>query len=159
MKTYRHRSLTVKASALAVAFAMAFSGTGLAQEPIEPAESSAPQVLDEKAAKAKAEVMRHGVGEKSKVRVKMRDKHQLTGRIILVDEYSFQLQVEPSFLDDLEPAKGTVLRIPYAEVDKVRCGRSRAATVAISVGAVAAAVAILVAIVVLKVERCQGNFC
>jgi len=151
--------MTAKVSALILTIAMGLDGTGLVQEIIQPPEDSQTQVLDEKALKAKAEVTRRGVGEKSKVRVKMRDKHQFTGRITQIDEYSFQLQVEQTFLDDLEPAKGTILRIPYGDVEKVRGARSRPANVAIGVGAIVAAAALLAAIVVLKADRCRRSYC
>jgi len=155
-------SYTMRFLALILTIAMALDGTGVAQEVIEvitvPGDFQA-QVLDEKAAKAKAEVIRRGLGEKSKVRVKMRDKHQFTGRISRIDENSFQLQVEPAFLDDLEPAKGTVLRLPYSEVEKIRGARSRPANVALGVGAVVAVVVVLAADIVLKAARCSHSYC
>jgi len=152
-------SLTAKLSALILTIAIGLDRTGAAQEMITVPEAFQTQVLDEKALKAKAEVTRRGVGKKSKVRVKMRDKHQLTGRIIQIDESSFQLRVEPTLLDDLEPAKGTVLRIPYAEVEKVRGARSRPANVAIGVITVVGAAALLAAIVVLKADTCRRAYC
>ena len=151
------RVMNFLASILTIAIAL--EGTGAAQEIITVPEAFQTQVLDENALKAKAEVTRRGVGEKSKVRLRMRDKHQLTGRIILIDEHSFQFRVEPTFLDDSEPAKGTVLRIPYAEVEKVRGARSRPANVAIGVITVVGAVALLAAIVVLKADRCRRSYC
>ena len=152
-------SLTAKLSALLLTMAMGLDRTGLAQEVISVPDYSPTHLLDEKALKAKAEVTRRGVGEKSKVRVKMRDKHQLTGRIIQIDESSFQLRVEPTLLDDLEPAKRTVLRIPYAEVEKVRGARSRPANVAIGVITVVGAAALLAAILVLKADTCRRAYC
>ena len=152
-------TLIMRFVTLILTIAVALEGTGAAQEIITVPEAFQTQVLDEKAMKAKAEVNRHGVGEKSKVRVKMRDKHQLTGRIIQIDGSSFQLRVEPTFLDDLEPAKGTVLRIPYADVERVRGARSRPANVAIGVISVVGAVALLAAIVVLKADTCRRGYC
>jgi len=139
--------------------AMGLDRTGLGQEVISVPDYSPTHLLDEKALKAKAEVTRRGVGEKSKVRIKMRDKHQLTGRIIQIDESSFQLQAEPAFLDDLEPAKGALLRIPYADVERVLGARSRPANVAIGVISVVGAVALLAAIVVVKADRCRRGYC
>jgi len=159
MRTRRDVSLIIKASALILVVAVGLDRTGLAQQPIELSEDSQSQILDQKAAKAKAEVTKRGLGQKSRVRVKMRDKHQFTGRIIQIDEQSFQLQVEPSFLDDLEPAKGTVLRIPYSEVEKIRRPRSRAANLGIGVGAIVAAVLMLAAIVVLRADLCRSSYC
>ena len=159
MTTSNKVSLTAKLSALILTIAMGLDGTGAAQEIITVPEAFQNQVLGQKALKAKAEVIRRGVGEKSKVRVKMRDKHQLTGRIIQIDESSFQLRVEPTFLDDLEPAKGAALRIPYADVERIRGARSRPANVAIGVISVVGAVALLAAIVVLKADRCRRSYC
>jgi hypothetical protein len=149
----------MKFSALVLAITLGFDGSGFGQEPIDLPERSPMQVLDEKATKAKAEVTRRGVGAKSKVRVKMRDKHKLTGNIVQIDERSFQLQVEPTFLDDPEPAKGTVLRIPYSEVEKIRGARSRPANVGIGIGIGIAAVAILAAIAFLRYDRCSRGYC
>ena len=155
----REVNLTVKLSALILTIAMGLEGTGVAQDIISVPEDFRTQVLDDKALKAKAQVTRRGVGEKSKVRVKMRDKHQFTGRITQIDEHSFQLRVEPTFLDDLEPAKGTVLRIPYSEVEKIRSARSRPANVALSIGAVVAVVVMLAAVLVLKASSCSHSYC
>jgi hypothetical protein len=151
-------SYTMKFPALVLAVAMGFNSGGFAQQAIEP-ESSQIQALDEMAAKAKAEVTRRGIGAKSKVRVKMRDKHKLTGKIVQIDEHSFQLQVEPTILDDPEPAKGTVLRIPYSEVEKIRGARSRPANAGIGVGVIVAAVAILAAIAFLRYDKCSRGNC
>ena len=150
---------TMKFLALVLAVTMGLEGAGVAQEIIPLPEVFAAPVLDEKALKAKAEVTRRGVGEKSKIRVKMRDKHQLTGRITQIDEHSFQLHVEPTFLDDLEPAKGTVLRIPYSEVEKIRSARSRPANLVVNVGAVVLVVVILAGVLVLRAERCRHSYC
>src|SRR5215470_2321380 len=98
MPTRSHVSMAARISTLILTIAMTLDGTGVAQEVISVPENFPTQVLDEKGVKAPAEVTKRGVREKSKVRVKMRDKHQLTGRIIQFDEYSFQLQVEPTFL-------------------------------------------------------------
>src|SRR5262249_20356103 len=155
MMTQDDISRTARISALILTIAMALDGTGVAPELITVPEDFPRLVLDEKAVKAKAEVSKRGVGDKSRIRVKMRDKHQLTGRITQIDEYSFQLQVEPTFLDDLEPAKGTVLKIPYAEVEKIRGARSHPANALIGVGVVVAGVAILAAILVLHINRCK----
>ena len=159
MRTLREVSLPAKVSALILTIAMALDGTVVAQEVITVPGDFQAQVLDEKAAKAKAEVIRRGFGEKSKVRVKMRDKHQFTGHITQIDEHSFQLHVEPTFLDDLEPAKGTLLRIPNSEVEKIRSARSRPANLALNVGAVVLVVVILAGVLVLKAERCRHSYC
>jgi len=159
MKARKRVKLMVKVSALVLTIAMTLDGTGVTQEVISVPEDFPKQLLDEKAVKAKAEVSKRGVGKKSKVRVKMRDKHGLTGRIIQIDECSFQLRVEPTFLDDMEPSKGTVLRIPYSEVEKIRGARSRPANTALSVAAVAGLVALLAGILILRAKRCSRSYC
>jgi hypothetical protein len=148
----------MKFLALVLAVAMAFNGSGLAQQAIELPESYPMQVLDKKAAQAKAEVTERGVGEKTKVRVKLRDKHELKGHITRIDKDSFQIQIDPNWLD--EPTlKGSLITLSYMEVEKVRGARSRAANTGIGIGMVVAAVAILAALVVLKYDRCRRGNC
>jgi len=159
LKRINSRISLTKLLVLVLTVVMTLDSTGAAQEIISVPEDFPIQVLDEKAAKAKAEVTRRGVSKNSKVRVKSRDKRQFTGRITQVDEYSFQLRVEPAFLDDVEPAKGTVLRIPYSDVEKIRDARSRAADTAIGIGMVATGLGILAGVLVLKWDRCRRGDC
>jgi small nuclear ribonucleoprotein (snRNP)-like protein len=148
----------MKFLALVLTVAMGFNGSGLAQQAMEAPESTLMQALDEKATKAKSEVTKRGVGEKSKVRVKLRDKHELKGHITRIDEDSFQIQIEPGWLD--EPSlKGSLIRLSYMEVEGVRGARSRAANVGIGIGMTVAAVALLAALVALKVYRCRNYDC
>lgn len=148
----------MKFQALVLAVAMGFDGSGLAQQAMEPSESTLMPALDEKAARAKAEVTRRGVGEKSKVRVRLRDKHELKGHITRIDEDSFQIQLDPDWLDQ-QAVKGSRLTLSYTEVEKVRGARSRAANVGIGIGMTVAAVALLAALVVLKWHRCRNFNC
>jgi hypothetical protein len=147
---------TMKFSALVLAVVMGLNDSGFAQQVIELPESS--MSLDEKAAKAKAEVVKRGVGEKSKVRVKLRDKYELKGHITRIDEDSFQIQIDPDWLDE-QTLKGSLITLSYMEVDKIRGARSRAANAGIGIGMVVAAVAILAALVVLKYDRCRRGNC
>ena len=62
-------------------------------------------------------------------------------------------------MDDLEPAKGTVLRIPYSEVEKIRSARSRPANLVVNVGAVVLVVVVLAGVLVLRAERCRHSYC
>jgi len=151
-------SLPAKVSALILTIAMALEGTGIAQEVITVPGDFQAQVLDDKAAKAKAEVTRRGTGEKSKVRVKLRDKHEWKGHITQIDDDSFELQIDPDWLDTL-PIKDRRVTIRYAKVEKIRGARPRAATVGIAIGMTVATVAILVALVVLKFDRCRRGNC
>ena len=149
----------VRASALILTVVIGLRGTGFAQEPFQFPEDSRLQVLDEKAANAKAEVIKRGVGKKSKVRVKLRDKHELKGHITQIDEYAFQLRIEPEWLDDIQISRGTLLKIPYAEVEKVRGPKWRPAKIATDIGIMVAAVTALAAIAYLKLNRCRHNNC
>ncbi len=146
---------TMKFLALVLAVAMGFDGSGLAQQAMEPPESTLMQALDEKAARAKAEVTKRGVGEKSKVRVKLRDKHELKGHITRIDEDSFQMQIDPDWLDT-QPVKESQVTVSYLEVEKIRGPRSRVANIGIGIGITVAAVALLAALVVLKADRCRN---
>jgi hypothetical protein len=148
----------MKFPALVLAVAMGFNGSGLAQQAMEPPESTMMQVLDEKAARAKAEVTKRGVGEKSNVRVKLRDRHELKGHITRIDEDSFQIQLDPDWLDE-QAVKGSRLTLSYMEVEKVRGARSRAAKIGIGIGMTAAVVALLAALVALKAYRCRNHDC
>ena len=121
-------------------------------------ESSQIQALDEKAAKGKAEVTRRGIGEKSRIRVKLRDKHEWKGHITQIDGDSFELQIDPDWLDNL-PIKDRRVTIRYAKVEKVRGARPRAVNVGITIGVTVATVAILVGLVVLKFDRCRRGNC
>jgi len=148
----------MRLSALVLVVAVGFNATGFGQQAIEPPESTLMQALDEKAARAKVEVTKRGVGEKSKVRVKLRDRHELKGHITRIDENSFQIQMDPDWLDE-QALKGSRLTLSYMEVEKVRGARSRAANVGIGVGMTVAAIVILAAIVVLKLDRCRRDNC
>lgn len=159
MRTRSRVSLTIKLTAVILTVSMMLDGTGAAQEIISIPEDLPTQVLDGKALKAKAEVTTRGVGEKSKVRVKLRDKHELKGHITQIGEYSFQLRIEPEWLDDIQVSRGTLLRIAYAEVEKVRGPKWRPAKVATDVGIVAGVVALLAGIVYLKANKCKYSSC
>jgi len=151
-------SLTAKFSALILTIVLALDATGVAQEIITLPDEFPTQVLDSKSLKVKAEVTGRGVGEKSRVRVKLRDKHELKGHITQIDDYSFQIQVEPGWLDDLAPAKGAVLRISYADVEKIRGAKLRPAKIG-AVFAVVGVVVLFAALVVLKADRCRRGPC
>ena len=88
--------------------------------------------------KIKAEIQKRGIGEKSRVKVKLRDNGgEVKGYISRIDDTSFQVTDRKS---------GHVTSINYADVDKVRgSGLSTGAKIAIAAG-VAAGVLILATI-------------
>ena len=149
----------MKVSSLVLAIAVGLNGACLAQQPIEPPKNPLMQIPDRSAIRARSEVTRRGVGEKSRVRVKMRRyKLELKGHITQIDEDSFQLQIGP---DRLETGKAKERRVTirYAEVENVRGPRSRAANIGIKVGITVAISALVVALVVLKADRCRRYNC
>ena len=85
-----------------------------------------------RAAKAKADVERRGVGEQSRVRVTLRSGTQVKGYISKIDEYSFAVTNKKS---------GKVTMIAYEDVNEVeRQGLSKAAKILIVSGIVAGTV-------------------
>jgi hypothetical protein len=147
------RVAATKLSAWILAAALVFNGTCSALPVWVPPESPPVDTAEQrKAATAKAEVTRRGVGKKSRVRVKLSTKHELKGHITQIDEDSFQLQIDPDWLD--EPStKDQLITIPYAEVEKVRGPKSRVASIGIGVGMTLAAIVLLAAMVVLEAEK------
>lgn len=144
---------TMKVSALVLAVALVFNSTCSALQTLEPTENVTVQTPEQKeAARAKAEVTRRGVGTKSRVRVKLRDKHELKGHITQIGEDSFQLQLEPGWLDS-QDTKDELISIRYAEVEKIRGPRSLAASIGIGVGLTVAAIALLAALAVLEWQK------
>ena len=76
-------------------------------------------------AKAKAQVQKRGIGEKSRVKVKLRDNTEVKGYISKIEETSFAVT---------DKKTGQVTAIPYADVDKIRGpGLSTAAKIGIGV--------------------------
>ena|SRR5438067_2964059 len=82
---------------------------------------------DSHAEKIKAEIQKRGIGEKSRVKVKLRNNAgEVKGYINRIDETSFQVTDRNS---------GKVTSINYGDVNKVRgSGLSTAAKIAIAAG-------------------------
>ena len=101
-----------------------------------PADSASTQTKQARqAAKARAEVQKRGVGEKSRVRVTLRDGSELKGYISKIDDGSFSLT---------DPRSGRVETLSYDEVKSVKGpGLSKAAETVIGIGLVAAVIGII----------------
>jgi hypothetical protein len=80
----------------------------------ESTTASHPQAVE----KIKREVERRGAGEKSRVKIRMRDKTEVKGHISQIDTASFQVTEEKT---------GKVVTLAYADVEKVG-GRGMART-------------------------------
>jgi hypothetical protein len=78
------------------------------------------------AAKVKAMVQKRGIGERSRVKVRLRDKAEVKGYISKIEEASF---------DVTDKSSGQVTTAPYADVESVQgVGLSKSAKIGIIVG-------------------------
>ena len=97
-------------------------------------------------AKVKAEVQRRGIGEKSRVKVRLRNKKEVKGYISKIEDASFEVTGKNT---------GRATTIPYADVEKVTgSGLSKGAKIGIIV-----VVALGVVAAVLAVSVCRAGFC
>ena len=109
---------------------------------VEQPLASNPQLAE----KARMEIQKRGVGEKSRVRIRLRDRTEVKGYISQIEETSFQVT---------DNKTGRVSTITYDSVDRVKGGGlSRGSKIAIGVG-VGAAVAVTV--FALVVASWHGN--
>ena len=153
VRAVHRRWTSVPSTAMALAIVLTFQSAGPALHALEPPDNDAEQRAEQmKAAKIKAEVVRRGVGPKARVRVKLRDKHELKGHITQIEEDSFEVLVDQDELD-AQTVQSRLITIPYAEVVKVRGPRSRAASIAIGVGMTVATLAALAMIAYAEVHK------
>jgi hypothetical protein len=138
---------------LVLAIVLVFNSAVPAVHALEPPDNDPVGSSEQtKAARAKAEVTRRGAGAKARVRVKLRDKHEVKGHITQIADDSFQVLADQDG-PDAQSAQERLITIRYAEVEKVRGPRSRVTSVAIGVGLTVVALALLAAIVVVEVSR------
>jgi hypothetical protein len=97
-----------------------------------PTEAQAKKLVEgEPASKAKREVQKRGAGERSRVRVTLRNQSAVKGYISQIDTDTFQVTGKKS---------GRVATIAYQDVAKIRGGgMSTVAKIAITAGVVAGA--------------------
>src|SRR6266581_1530056 len=97
------------------------------------------------AAKVKAEVQKRGIGEKSRVKVSLRNNAGVKGYISKIEDASF---------DVTNKKTGRATTIPYAEVEKVQgSGLSKGAKIGIIAGAAVVIVAVVIAV------GCRAGYC
>jgi hypothetical protein len=90
------------------------------------------------AAKSRAAVQRRGVGEKSRVKVRLRNKALVKGYISKIQDESF---------DVTDASTGRATTVPYANIEGVQgAGLSKGAKIGIIVGTAVAIVAVVFAI-------------
>jgi hypothetical protein len=98
------------------------------------------------AAKVKTEVQKRGIGEKSRVKVRLRNKAEVKGYISKIEDASF---------DVIDKKTGRATTIPYADVERVQgVGLSKGAKIGIIVGAAVVTVAVVIAVAV-----CRAGYC
>lgn len=103
------------------------SSSMFAQNQIATPEKQAKKLQAGQEAKARADVQRRAVGNQSTVKIVLRDKTEVKGHISQIDADSFQVTDKKS---------GRARTIAFADVEMVRGpGLSRAAKIAIGVGA------------------------
>jgi hypothetical protein len=97
-------------------------------------------------AKVKTEVQKRGIGDKSRVRVRLRNKAEVKGYISKIEDASFEVT---------DKSTGRATTIPYADVEKVQgSGLSKGAKIGIIVGA-----AVVIIAVVIAVGVCRAGYC
>jgi hypothetical protein len=90
----------------------------------------------EPAAKAKSEVQKRGAGERSRVRIALRNQNEVKGYISQIDAETFQVTDRKS---------GRVTTVAYQDVTRIRGGgMSSGAKIALVTGIGAAVIVILV---------------
>ena len=94
-------------------------------------------------AKVKADVQKRGIGEKSRVKVRLRNKEQVKGYISKIEDASF---------DVTDKNTGRATTISYADVQKVQGpGLSKGAKIGIGVGAAVVVVVVVIVVALSKI--------
>jgi len=128
----------MKQSALLLVAVLVFNSLA-APETTQRQEASQP-------ARVKAEVQKRGIGEKSRVRVRLQNNADIQGYISKTEENSFEVT---------DRNTGRPTTIAYADVEKVQgAGLSKGAKIGIIAGA-----AVLVVVTVIAVGVCQAGYC
>jgi len=128
----------MKQSALLMVAVLVFNSLA-APETTQRQEASQP-------ARVKAEVQKRGIGEKSRVRVRLQNNADIQGYISKTEENSFEVT---------DRNTGRPTTIAYADVEKVQgAGLSKGAKIGIIAGA-----AVLVVVTVIAVGVCQAGYC
>jgi hypothetical protein len=135
----------MKVIGFGLALVLALNGLAYSQDlqpTVEQPLASNPQLAE----KARMEIQKRGVGEKSRVTIRLRDRTLVKGYISQIEATSFQVT---------DKRTGRVSTITYDTVDRVRGGGlSRGSKIAIGVGVGAA---IAVTVFALVVASWHGN--
>ena len=128
----------MKHTALVLAAALVFNSAAVTQAKQTKEASQADRV--------KAEVQKRGIGEKSRVKVRLRNKVEVRGYISKIEDASFDVS---------DKTTGQATTVAYADVEKIRrSGLPKAAKVGLIAGA-----AVMVVAVVIAVSVCRAGYC
>ena len=136
----------MKTISLCLAAVLALNTYSLAflEEP-QPNNSMAVAPNAKQTEKIKMAIQQRGMGEKAKVKVRLRDKTERKGYISQIDESSFQLTDQKT---------GQTATIAYDSVEKVRGpGLAKATKIVIFVGVGVAAAAIILGVLAAKLNH------
>jgi len=143
---FLRRNLSMKTISLCLVTILVLNTYGLAypEEP-QPATPSAVESNAQQGEKVKMAIQQRGTGEKSKVKVRLRDKTELKGYISQIDATSFQLT---------DNTTGRVTTVAYDSVAKVGgAGMARSTKVVLWVGIGVAAAAIILGVLAAKLNH------
>lgn len=129
--------LAMKHFALLLVALMVFNSAAVTQ--VTPQDAS-------QIAKVKTSLQKRGIGEKSRVKVRLRNKAEVKGYISRIEDASFEVT---------DRSSGRATTILYADVERVQgAGLSTGAKIGIIVGA-----AVVIVAVVIAVGVCGAGYC
>ena len=134
----------MKSASLLLVITLVVQSAAIAATPSSHPQSAQPPSQEiTQVAKIKADVQKHGTGEKARVKVTLRDKTQMKGSIIQIEDSSFSIT---------DTKAGWTKSISYADVERIQgAGLSKGAKIAIVVG-VGVAVAVVAFGIALRIH-------
>jgi small nuclear ribonucleoprotein (snRNP)-like protein len=128
----------MKCLSLLLAFVLALQSSAAAREMTTSSDGEENQNQETpQTTRLKAEIQKRSVGEKSRVRVRLRNGIELKGHISKIEDTFFEVTDQT----------GKPARIPYADAQKVRGpGMSKGAKIGIVAGVAVAVTAIVIAV-------------
>jgi uncharacterized Zn finger protein len=136
----------MKSTSLLLVITLVVQSAAIAATPSpHPQSAGTPSQQITQVEKIKADVQKHGTGEKARVKVTLRDKTQMKGSIFEIEDSSFSIT---------DKKAGGTKSISYADVERIQgVGLSKGAKIAIGVGVGVAVAVIVLAIVTFSLIR------
>ncbi len=137
----------MKSASLLLVITLVVQSAAIAATPSShPQSAQTPSQQITQVVKIKADVQKHGTGEKARVKVTLRDKTQIKGSISQIEDSSFSIT---------DTKAGGTKSISYADVERIQgAGLSKGAKIAIGVG-VGVAVAVVAFGIALRIVLSQ----